>query len=65
MKKFLIGGIIATLLLLDWAALDDITTGNEPSKTSEYLTLFFSIVIFVILITYWVKHKNKKWKREK
>ena len=60
MKKFFIGGIIATLLLLDWAALDDITTSNEPSNTGEYLTLFLSLVIFVILITYWVKHKNKK-----
>ena len=60
MKKFLIGGVIATLLFLDWAALDDITTGNESNNTGEYLTLFLSLVIFVILITYWVKHKNKK-----
>ena len=58
MKKIIIGVIIATLLLLDWAALDDITTGNEPDYKGEYLTLIFSAIVFVGLITYWVKTKK-------
>lgn len=33
------------LLLLDWAALDDITTGNEPNLTGEYAILAASVII--------------------
>ena len=32
-----------TLLLLDFAALDDITTGNEPSFYAEYVMLGVSL----------------------
>ncbi len=34
------------ILALDWAALDDITTGNEPNYMSEYTTLLLSFTIF-------------------
>jgi len=41
---------IVGLLLLDWAALDDITTGNEPDYIGEYLMLGVSLVIFSYLL---------------
>lgn len=47
MKKFLLIGLIVIFLLLDWAALDDITTGNEPSFFGEYLMLTVSIPVLV------------------
>jgi len=51
LKRLLIFG----LLLLDWAALDDITTGNEPNYIGEYWILGVSGVVFVWL---WLKRKN-------
>lgn len=51
MKKvpLVVIGLVA-ILLLDWAALDDITTGNEPNYYLEYLTLAGSVLIFGFLI---------------
>lgn len=46
MKKFLIIGLVLILLVLDWAALDDITTGNEPDYFLEYATLVVSLLFF-------------------
>ena len=46
MKKVLVWGIVLSLLILDWAALDDITTGNEPNYFLEYAILFISLLIF-------------------
>ena len=34
-----IAAAILALLLLDFAALDDITTGNEPNFCAEYVML--------------------------
>lgn len=45
----LIGVISIAVILIDYAALDDITTGSEPSFILEYLFLMFSVVWFVIL----------------
>ena len=42
--------VILTILLLDFAALDDITTGNEPNFYGEYLIIFASFVFFGYLI---------------
>lgn len=49
MTRLLWLGVIA-LAAIDWAALDDITTGHEPSLTAEYLTLAFSVPIIGFLI---------------
>ena len=49
MKKLLLAGFVIILLLLDFAALDDITTGNEPSYIEEYAILIVSAIIFVLL----------------
>ena len=46
MKKFLFGISIFVILALDWAALDDITTGIEPNYTGEYVILILSLLIF-------------------
>lgn len=50
MKKKLIIIMTIILLSLDWAALDDITTGHESSFLAEYLILLLSIPIFVFII---------------
>jgi len=49
MKKIWVWLIVFTLLLLDWAALDDITTGQEPNYAGEYAILIISVIIFVFL----------------
>ena len=54
-NKWMIRLIIVGLLLLDWAALDDITTGNEPNYIGEYWMLGVSGVIFVY---FWLKRKS-------
>lgn len=38
--------MIFLLLVLDWAALDDITTGNEPDYFGEYAVLLASLILF-------------------
>ena len=38
------------LLLISLAALDDITTGNEPSFTAEYMALTGSLVSLAALV---------------
>ena len=40
---------IGVVLALDWAALDDITTGNEPDFAGEFVALAISIPILVLL----------------
>jgi len=54
-EKWLKRLLVVGLLLLDWVALDDITTGNEPNYMGEYLTLVVSGVIFLWL---WRKRKS-------
>ncbi|OGG06429.1 hypothetical protein A3D05_04590 [Candidatus Gottesmanbacteria bacterium RIFCSPHIGHO2_02_FULL_40_24] len=47
-RKIILTAVIFLILLLDWAALDDITTGNEPDYYGEYAVLILSAVFFVI-----------------
>jgi hypothetical protein len=63
-KKYILPLLVMILLALDWTALDDITTGNEPDYWLEYDTLLFSIIIFVLL-TYSNLPLIKKWIKEK
>lgn len=46
------------ILILDWLALDDITTGNETGLGGEYLILGVSVGIFGILI--WRRFLRRK-----
>ena len=58
-KKGIILILIISLLLLDYAALDDITTGNEPDYIGEYLTLVVSGVIFAGFLFWYLKQRKK------
>ena len=50
MHRSLIAKIsIILLLVFDWAALDDITTGNEPDYFGEYTVLAGSLIIFGVM----------------
>lgn len=54
-RKTLLFMLIAALLLLDFAALDDITTGKQESYLLEYVSLLFSIIVFGIIGAYYGK----------
>lgn len=59
-NKYLILGIVLVLLVIDWAALDDITTGSEPNYNGEWDILLFSLIIFGLLL-YSHKKGLQKW----
>lgn len=48
MKRILLIVAILGLLIFDWLALDDITTGNQPSFFWEYALLGVSIILVPI-----------------
>lgn len=50
--------IAVAFLILDFAALDDITTGSEPNYTLEYLILAVSVLVFAALAVIY-RRKNK------
>jgi len=50
MKKWLVKLLVVGLLVLDFLALDDITTGNEPNYVGEWSILVVSVVVFGVLI---------------
>lgn len=56
MKNKIIGKIFwiigIGLLVLTWLALDDITTGNEPDYTLEYIIVTITLVYYLILSLY-------------
>lgn len=52
MKKTFLLGIILLLFILDWLALDDITTNPQPSYFWEYLMLISSIIIIGCMSVY-------------
>lgn len=65
-KGLFIIGVVLFLLALNWAALDDITTGHEPNYWMEYDILLFSIIIFgIIIYTKFIDIKQLKRKRSK
>jgi hypothetical protein len=41
--------LVVIILLLDFAALDDITTGNQPSNWEEWDFFLFSAVAFSLI----------------
>jgi hypothetical protein len=50
MNRSLAYTILAVLAFLDYAALDDITTGVEPNFTAEWVMLVVSVPITWLLI---------------
>ena len=59
MKKAVGIVIIILLLLLDYAALDDITTGSEPNFYGEYAMLVVSVPALILSFK-WAFGKNSK-----
>jgi len=66
-KRILKFTFISVLLILTFTALDDITTGNEPTLAGEYLILFITFPILGYLLgNFWLyltKITNKKVNR--
>ena len=58
MKKVLFVTLILITLALDWAALDDITTGREPDFTAEYAILITSLPA-LLFVRYLYRNSNK------
>ena len=56
MKKMVIMLSIFALFVLDLLALDDITTGNEPSLFLEHTMLVSSFLLIPFLIILWRKN---------
>lgn len=48
MKKVIIVLVIVVLLVLDWLALDDLTTGNEPDKRGEAAMIVGSVPLLFV-----------------
>ncbi len=59
-SKYVPPTIIVLVLVLDFLALDDITTGNEPNYQGEWDFLLFSLIFFAIMI-YVNWESVKKW----
>jgi len=57
-KKILLISVVIILLVLDWFALDDITTGNEPNYYGEYAILFVSVIVFGVIVIWILKLKK-------
>ena len=49
MKKVYLYIFLLALLILDFTALDDITTGREPNYFGEYATLIISVPLLIFL----------------
>lgn len=47
-KKLMVSGIVV-LLALDWLALDDLTTGNEPDKRQEVAMVMVSVPLLILI----------------
>lgn len=58
LKNYWLVMLILIVLGLDFAALDDITTGNEPNYFGEYTILAISIPIFFFVFK-WAFRKKK------
>lgn len=41
--------VTSVFLLLDWAAIHDITAGREPDLWMEYATLGFSVFVYALM----------------
>jgi hypothetical protein len=52
-------GVTFVVILMDYAALDDITTGNETSFLFEYLFLMGSAVWFAALIKAFYRNRKR------
>ena len=49
LTRLMIGTAVLLVLLLDYTALDDITTGSQPHFHAEYAMLAVSLLFFAAL----------------
>jgi hypothetical protein len=54
-------GIVLLILALDWAALQDIVEG-EPDVRAEWIFVFLSLAVFIIMIIDWTRDRKSKRK---
>lgn len=54
-KRLFWYAVIGVILLFDFAALDDITTGNESSYAAEYFTVGLSIFLIFLIFMFGLK----------
>lgn len=59
MNKPVLIAVVLVVLLFDWVALDDITTGNEPSFLGEYAMLIVSVVVLGVVAWFWQQKERK------
>ena len=57
-SKFAIS-VTSVVILMDYAALDDITTGHESSFAVEYLFLILSGIWFAALIATFYRNRRQ------
>lgn len=62
MEKIPFAVLVLGLLVLDFAALDDITTNIQPNYVLEYGMLVVSLLIFILLGLNFKKLPNKFFK---
>lgn len=60
MKKLLLLAAIFLLLILDYLALDDITTNPQPSYFWEYSMLIVSALTITVLAFFYLRSQLKK-----
>ncbi len=58
MKTGLLVFISLVALALAWAALDDITTGSEPSFGLEWTMVGAAILWLAFVVAIWRRHRN-------
>jgi len=59
MKRRVTFVISIILLVLCWAALDDITTGDEPSHVLEWMFVLLTIIWFAGLVVARIVRQGK------
>lgn len=58
MKRFLTITISIALLVLCYAALDDITTGSQPTYALEWMSVWLTVIWFVGLLVARIARKD-------
>lgn len=61
-NKIFLWIIIVIFLLLDWAALHDISKGNQPDYWGEYAILAMSVIVFITIGAYILVSQKAKFK---
>jgi hypothetical protein len=58
MRRLAIPALAILVLIFDWVAADDITTGQESSLAMEYAELILSVPILVLMAGLWLRRAS-------